>query len=98
VNVDGEHTHYNKNIEQQVKDVYKKSVVSAAILPTVAPRSIFDAIAVNLESNLPGSAGFIPNRNTFSQAVNRARRILKGHPSKPKSFDDLKDLPEAFTR
>ena len=98
VKQEGEHTHSNDNIERKVKTVVKTAVESAAMLPTVTPRTILGSIAVNLETNLPGTTKFIPNRNTVSQAVNRARRTVKGHPPKPQHFDDLIDLPVSFTR
>ena len=98
VKMSGEHNHSNMNIERMVKDVINEAISSAAILPTVAPRTVLGSIAVNLEKNLPGTSGFIPSRNTVTQAINRARRKIQGHPPVPKTFEDLQEIPEQFTR
>ena len=86
VKMSGEHNQSNMNIKRRVKDVINKAISSAAILPTVAPRTVLGSIAVNLEKNLPGTSGFIPLRNTVTQAINRARRKTQGQPLMPKTF------------
>ncbi len=84
-------------IERNVKSVVKSGVANAAINPTVAPRTVLGDITVHMEANLPGTAGFIPHRDTVKKAVNRARNAVKGYPAKPRDFGDLKEIPVPFT-
>jgi hypothetical protein len=50
----GEHSHSNRLVERKVKEVEQENIAAAALLPTVAPRSILGAIAVNLETIMSG--------------------------------------------
>ena len=49
------------------------------------------------EANLPGTACFIPHRDTVNKAVNRARNAVKGYPAKPKDYGYLKEIPAPLT-
>jgi hypothetical protein len=92
----GEHNHSNRLVERQVKMVEKENIAAAALLPTVAPRSILGAISVAVENKMPGSAAFVSNRHNINQAIHKKRKSLKGYPSQAKAFEDLHDIPEQF--
>ncbi len=48
-----------KEVERKVKEVEQENIAAAALLPTVTPRWVLGAIAVNLETSVPGTSGFI---------------------------------------
>jgi hypothetical protein len=73
----GEHTHSNRLVERKVKAAEQDNIAAEAIIPTVAPRAVLGAKAVNLEANMPG---LISNCHTINQAIHKARKELKGSP------------------
>jgi hypothetical protein len=73
----GEHTHSNRLVERKVKAVEQDNIVAEVLIPTVAPRLVLGAIAVNLEANMPG---LISIHHTINQAIHKARKELKGSP------------------
>jgi hypothetical protein len=94
----GEHTHSNRLVERKVKEVEQENIAAAALLPTVAPRSVLGAIAVNLKTSMPGTSGFISSCHTINQAIHKARKQLKGYTPKNKMFDDLLEIPGQFSK
>jgi hypothetical protein len=96
----GKHSHSNRLVERKVKEVEQENIAAAALLSTVAPpRLILGASAVNLETSMPGTSGFISNRHTINQAIHKACTQLKGYPPpKPKKFDDLLEIPKQFSK
>jgi hypothetical protein len=93
----GDHNHGNRRVERLVKEVEKENITAAALLPTVAPRSILGAISVSLESKMPGSSAFISHRQNINQAIHKQRKLLKGYPSQAKDFEDLINIPDQFS-
>jgi hypothetical protein len=92
----GEHSHSNRLVERKVKEVEQKNIAAAALLPTMAPRSILGAIAVNLETSMPGTSGFISNRHTINQAIHKACKKLKGNPPSQRSSMICSKFPSSF--
>ncbi len=81
------HTHSNRLVGRKVKEVEQENIAAAALLPTVAPRSVLGAIAVNLEASMPGTSDFISNHHTINQAIHKAQKTTEGAP--PKAQDVL---------
>jgi hypothetical protein len=92
-----DHTHSNRLLERKVREVENDKIRAAALMPTVEPRSVLGEIAVNLETNLPGTVSFMAHRQTINRRIHRLRNNIKGFPPKPKTFDDLANLPEHLT-
>jgi hypothetical protein len=82
-------------LERKVCEVKQENIKAAALMPTVVPRSVLGTIAVNLETNMPGTVSFMSRRQTINRRIHRLRNFLKRYPSRP--FDDLEDLLDQFT-
>ena len=93
----GEHIHSNQLVARKVKEIVANNIASAAKMPTVTPRTVLGEISMNVEANLSGTSSFLPPRNTMRQALLRARKKANGVPPKPKTVEDLIEIPERFS-
>jgi hypothetical protein len=42
----------------------------------------------------PAERAYLPSKRTMERRVKRAKKEAKGHPNRPKSFEDLANIPE----
>jgi len=94
----GIHNHPNHLMEIKVRQIEKNKIAAAATLPNAAPRTVFGDITATVMNTAPGSTSFIKSKGALAKKLQRDRVAAKGYPKKPKSFDDLKDIPPQLTK
>jgi hypothetical protein len=94
----GNHNHSNQLLEKSVRDVEEKKIKMAALVPSIAPRTILGEISMNLEESMAGGTAFMRTKQSLTKAVHRKRLSVEGYPPKPQSYDDLESLPVLLTK
>jgi hypothetical protein len=94
----GDHNHSNLLLENNIHDVEDEKIKVAAIVPSIAPRTILGEISVNLEETMACGTALMRSKQSITKAVHRKALSVKGYLPRPKTFVDLESLPSQLTK
>ncbi len=82
-----------------MRAVEEDKIKQAASMPSVPPRTVLGDISKVMENQaLPGMIGFMRRSQNLKKAIQRERSLQHGYPPKPKTYEDLANIPEHLTK